>query len=143
VAAKVREAAHPAPKTFAIAKSPRRYASADYILARSGDEETVVVDVRPEKAYRAGHIPWAKNIPWKGNLSHDETMLDADTLAARYAAFGVTPDKNVVIHCQTGEASAHSYFALRLLGYARVRTYHRSWAEWGVLDDMPIAVSGG
>ncbi|XWN33519.1 MAG: rhodanese-like domain-containing protein [Devosia sp.] len=66
-------------------------------------------------------------------------MLPADALRARFESFGVTSDKNVVIHCQTGEASAHSYFALRLIGYPRVRTYHRSWAEWSASDDLPKA----
>ncbi|MEM9240481.1 MAG: rhodanese-like domain-containing protein [Pseudomonadota bacterium] len=51
----------------------------------------------------------------------------------------MTTDKNVVIHCQTGLASAHSYVALRLLGYPRVRVYDRSWAEWGEADELPRA----
>ncbi len=125
---------------FAVNLAPRRYASADYILERRDDEETVVVDVRPETAFVKGHIPWAINLPWKGNLTADGTIKSAEALKARYEAAGITADKNIVIHCQTGEASAHSYFTLRLLGHPRVRTYHRSWAEWGASDDLPKAV---
>lgn len=132
------------PATFSITLTPRRYASADYILEREGVAETVVVDVRPGKAYQKGHIPWATSVPWAQNLTEAALMKPAEDLAAHFASFGITPDRNVVIHCQTGEASAHSYFAMRLLGYPKVRVYHRSWAEWGAADDLPKAgVAGG
>lgn len=127
------------PAVFAVTRTPRRYASADYILERRDDSDTVVVDVRPAKFYQKGHIPWARNLPWQRNLAEDLTMKPAGVLLAQFAEEGITRERNVVIHCQNGEASAHSYFALRLLGYPRVRTYHRSWAEWGLSDDLPKA----
>ncbi len=123
--------------TFSPSLSPRRYASADWILERKGDRNTVVVDVRPAEAHAKGHIPWAINIPWTANLDADGTMKPARALRTHFEAHGITPDRNIVIHCQDGKASSHSYFALRLLGYPRVRTYHRSWAEWGSSSDLP------
>lgn len=122
---------------FSPAQTPRRIASADWILERRDDPGTVVIDVRPAVAFAAGHIPWAKNIPWKESLKEDLTMRSADDLRAHFEAQGVTPDKAIVVHCQNGLASAHSYVALRLLGYPRVRVYHRSWAEWGQARDLP------
>lgn len=126
------------PARFAPAVTPRRHASADYILQRRDDAETVVIDVRPTKLYNEGHIPWAQSLPWKGNLAEDGTFKSPEDLAAHFAAQGVTDSRNVVIHCQTGLASSHSYVALRLLGYPRVRVYHRSWAEWGTAGDLPV-----
>ena len=42
-----------------------------------------------------------------------------------YADAGVTPDREVITYCQGGYRAAHSYLALRLLGYPRVRDVHR------------------
>lgn len=126
--------------SFAPAIVPRRHASADWILERRDDDETLVIDVRPEKLFKKGHIPWAQNISWAQNLNDDKTMKSADALRAHFEARGVTPDRNIVIHCQNGLASSHSYFALRLLGYPQVRTYHRSWSEWGIADDLPKTI---
>ena len=122
---------------FALTPTPRRAATADWLLDRETDGDTVVIDVRPTKLYKAGHIPWARNIPWKQNLNDDGTLKSAGALRAHFAGHGVTPDKTIAVHCQVGKAAAHSYFTLRLLGYPRVRSYDRSWAEWGTADDLP------
>ncbi|WP_300063164.1 sulfurtransferase [uncultured Roseobacter sp.] len=125
------------PATLTPSPMPRRIASADYILSHRHDPETMVVDVRPPDAYAKGHIPWARNIPWSENLGEDGLFLPAEALRAHFEGQGVTPDRNIVIHCQVGLASSHSYVALRLLGYPRVRVYHRSWAEWGADTSLP------
>ena len=54
----------------------------------------------------------------------------------------MTPDREVVTYCQGGYRAAHSYLALRLLGYPRVRNYVGSWKEWGDRDELPIETSG-
>jgi len=126
---------------FSPAPMPRRLGTADYVLSHRGNSETVVIDVRPPDLFAKGHIPWAMNIPWSKNLGENGLFLPADALRAHFEAHGVTPDRNVVIHCQEGLASSHSYVALRLLGYPRVRVYHRSWAEWGNDPTLPRAAS--
>ena len=40
----------------------------------------------------------------------------------------------------SGYRAAHSYIALRLLGYPRVRTYVGSWKEWGDKQHLPIEI---
>ena len=57
-----------------------------------------------------------------------------------YEAAGVTPDREVITYCQGGYRAAHSYLALRLLGYPRVRSYVGSWKEWGDRTDLPLEV---
>ena len=130
------------PALFPINQTPRRTASADWLMERQNDPSVVVIDVRPSSAYEEGHIPWAISIPWAQNLNEDGTMRSADDLLAHFAAHGVTPDDNIAVHCQNGKAAAHSYLTLRLLGYPQVRSYDRSWAEWGPAYDLPVATSG-
>ena len=55
-------------------------------------------------------------------------------------AAGVTPDKEVYSYCQGGYRAAHSYIALRLLGYPKVRNYIGSWKEWGDRADLPLEI---
>ena len=126
-------------RDFGMTPMPRRLATADWLMDRRGDASTVVIDVRPGHLYAAGHIPWARNIPWSQNLTEDGTLKSGAALKAHFEAHGVTADSNVVVHCQVGKAAAHSYFALRLLGYPQVRSYDRSWAEWGSAGDLPVA----
>ena len=87
--------------------------------------------------YEAGHIPWAVNIPWSQNLGADGRFLSASYLRAHFEENGVTPDKHVIMYCQVGLASSHSYITLRFLGYPSVRVYHRSWAERGEDPSLP------
>ncbi|HET9457317.1 MAG TPA: rhodanese-like domain-containing protein, partial [Candidatus Limnocylindrales bacterium] len=56
-----------------------------------------------------------------------------------YAAKGITPDKDVIAYCRSGERSSHRWFVLHeLLGFERVRNYDGSWTEWGSMVAMPI-----
>jgi len=55
-----------------------------------------------------------------------------------YSRLGVTPDKEVIPYCQGGYRSAHTYLALRLIGFPKVRNYLGSWGEWGNRLDLPI-----
>jgi len=59
-----------------------------------------------------------------------------------FEARGATPDKNIVCYCNTGYRSAHSYLALRLLGYSSIRNYVGSWQEWGNRDGTPVVRPG-
>ena len=109
-------------------------------------KDTVIVDVRSDgefcgtlvRANRGGAIPGAVHIEWTRNLTPEGEFKPAGALRAMYEAAGVTPDRQVITYCQGGYRAAHSYLALRLLGYPRVRNYVGSWKEWGDRADLPI-----
>jgi thiosulfate/3-mercaptopyruvate sulfurtransferase len=125
---------------------PGRIAAWQDVMSRIGDPGAVILDTRSEAEYygeqiraaRGGAIPGAVNVEWKRNLTDEGRFKPSDELAAMYRAAGVTPDREVVTYCQGGYRAAHTYLALRVLGYPRVRNYTGSWKEWGDRQDLPI-----
>ena len=131
---------------YQVHAETRRVAPATWIAANLGKPNLALVDARSRaefrgedlRAKRGGHIPGAVNIEWTQNLAGDKTFKSADELSALYERAGVTKDKTVVGYCQTMHRGAVTYFTLRLLGYADVRGYDRSWNEWGNDVLLPI-----
>jgi thiosulfate/3-mercaptopyruvate sulfurtransferase len=118
------------------------------VRAALGRRDAVILDTRTEEEYsgttvrarRGGAIPGAVHIEWTRNLSPCGEFKDAAELKRMYRDAGVTPDREVITYCQGGYRAAHSYLALRLLGYPRVRSYVGSWKEWGDREDLPVEV---
>jgi thiosulfate/3-mercaptopyruvate sulfurtransferase len=102
-------------------------------------------DYPQEGALRGGHIPGARNVPWKRAVRDDGTFLPAAELRAIYEREqGLRRDDDVIAYCRIGERSSHTWFVLRhLLGYPRVCNYDGSWTEWGNLVRAPIEKGPG
>ncbi len=123
-------------------------ATRDWVLGRLGDPDVVLLDVRSPAEYsgeelmadRGGRIPGAVNLEWTSLLAVDGggSFLSPEGIRGSLAAAGVTPDHEVVTYCQVGGRAAHTYLALRLAGFGRVRLYEGSWAEWGNDPATPI-----
>ena len=90
------------------------------------------------RAARGGAIPGAINIEWTDNLDASGKFKSDAELRAMYGKAGITPEKEVLSYCQGGYRAAHSYVALRLIGFPKVRNYIGSWKEWGDRVDLPI-----
>lgn len=139
---------HVAPKPTAWAGSRRDDLIATWkdVLDRLDAPGTTIVDTRSDGEYcgttvraaRGGAIPHAVHVEWTNNLGPEGAFKSAADLKAMYEAAGITPDREVVTYCQGGYRAAHSYLALRLLGYPRVRNYLGSWREWGDRTELPI-----
>ena len=116
------------------------------VLDATTRKDAVILDARSEgehrgttvRARRGGAIPGAVNVEWTRNLTPQGDFKPAAELRKVYEDAGVTPDREVITYCQGGYRAAHSYLALRLLGYPRVRNYVGSWKEWGDREDLPI-----
>jgi thiosulfate/3-mercaptopyruvate sulfurtransferase len=97
-------------------------------------------DYPNEGALRGGHIPGAKNVPWKNAANEDNTFKTADELKALYQGeVGLSPSDDVIAYCRIGERSSHTWFVLtHLLGFEQVRNYDGSWTEYGNAVKVPI-----
>ncbi|MEP6473276.1 MAG: sulfurtransferase [Gemmatimonadota bacterium] len=114
---------------------------------------TVLVDARSAAQFagtagaqrRRGHIPGAIDHPWASDLETRDLALvwkPADALRASYVTQGITPDKPIIVYCNTGTEASHLWFALRaILHYPNVRIYTGAWSEWSEREDTPV-VSG-
>jgi thiosulfate/3-mercaptopyruvate sulfurtransferase len=136
----------PATSSWHGTPHPDRLATWQDVLERLGRADTAIIDTRSEDEYRArlvrarrgGAIPGAVHLEWTENLTPDGRYKAPDELAAMYASIGVTRDREVVTYCQGGYRAAHTYLALRRLGFPNVRNYTGSWKEWGDREDLPI-----
>jgi thiosulfate/3-mercaptopyruvate sulfurtransferase len=144
------EASIPKSGNFKMKPRLELLATAEDVLGRLGSPDTVLVDTRSDDEYtgkavraaRGGRIPGAIHLEWTNNLDALGFFKDAEELRKMYGTQSIPPDKEVIPYCQGGYRAAHTYLALRLLGYPRVRNYLGSWAEWGKRVDLPIEVGG-
>jgi thiosulfate/3-mercaptopyruvate sulfurtransferase len=137
-----------APVSFIAGLDPAPRATAEAIAARLGDADFAVWDARSADEYagrrsgsrRAGHIPGAINLDWLELMdrSRNLRLADPEQLRQRLAALGLTPDKQIVTHCQSHHRSGLAYLAMKVLGYPRIQGYDGSWGEWGNRDDLPV-----
>lgn len=96
----------------------------DELRAGLASGEMVLLDVRPEEEFEAGHLPEAINIP----LTQLEEMLDS-----------LPRDREIVAYCR-GPYCALSHEAvqhLRQFGY-RVRRFEEGYPEWKAAG-LPVA----
>lgn len=141
-----RDAAIPKAGNFKMRQRPELLATADHVLSRLKNSTAVIVDTRSDDEYtgklvrakRGGAIPGAVHLEWTNNLNAQGFFKSAEELKEMYAGRGITPDKEVIPHCQGAYRSAHTYLALRLIGYPNVRNYLGSWGEWGNREELPI-----
>jgi thiosulfate/3-mercaptopyruvate sulfurtransferase len=143
--------AAPAPTTDWTGKrEAKTIATWREVKSAIGNQGFVILDTRSDGEYcgttvrakRGGAVPGAVHIEWTRNLGPDGAFKPAGELREMYERAGVTPEREVLTYCQGGYRAAHSYVALRLLGYPRVRNYVGSWKEWGDREELPIEVPG-
>ena len=140
--------AEPKPASYIIAKHGSARADKAHILSRLGNPDMVVLDARTPAEYsgadvraaRGGHIPGAVNMDWTEAVdrARNARMKPKEELKRLLESRGVTPEKEVVTHCQTHNRSSHSWMVMKVLGYPRAKGYDGSWSEWGNDPETPV-----
>ena len=127
---------------------------ADLVWARSTQSpaslhDLHLLDARPAEEFsgeipggrvvRPGHIPGARNLPWRTTLGPDDApfFLDAAALQSLFAEVGVEPGSPVVTYCRTGGQAGQLYFVARMLGH-EARFYDGSFVEWSGNSERPV-----
>lgn len=95
-----------------------------------------VIDVRPEAAYRQGHVPYSLNVPAEVFREH---LRDPAQLAARLGPAGVNPAHEAVVVSDGGlnPRSALAMLMLERVSQKRVSMLLESVDEWG-LRGLPL-----
>lgn len=121
----------------------------DEVYAKLGSPSVVIWDCRSPGEYagsdvradRGGHIPTAVHLNWtdlQDEVDGVHVLKSEDAIRALLAAHGITPDGEVIAHCQTGIRSSYATLVLLGLGYPRAKNYDGSWIEWANEPSFPI-----
>lgn len=135
---------------FTAWSDPQMLRSKGDVLANIASRDEQLVDARgaprfsgeepePRPGIASGHIPGARNVPYKQMFAPDGTWKNANALRAAFGEAGVGLDRPVIATCGSGVTACVVAFALHLLGKDDVALYDGSWSEWGTDPDLPKA----
>jgi thiosulfate/3-mercaptopyruvate sulfurtransferase len=95
----------------------------------SGD--AVLLDTRDQSEYDEGHLPGAVRFDWQEAVDPETRGVKPRAeLESLFAERGITPDRRVLLYCNTARRLSHTYVVLRWLGYEDVGIYEGSLTEW-------------
>jgi thiosulfate/3-mercaptopyruvate sulfurtransferase len=100
--------------------------------AREKDEYEGVDQAKKSK----GHLPGAVFMNYKEVLTATGAYKSKEEILAVAAQFGVSPEKEVIVYCQTGIKAAVLYIAFKeIAGLSNVKLYAGAYAEWAAEPD--------
>lgn len=123
-------------------------ATIDYIKCKLGDRRVAILDTRMHEEFiselqitdRGGKIPGAVHLDWMNNINENDhyRLFPDDILMGTFERLGMSPEKEIIVYCQTHFRSAHTYQVLKHLGFNTVKGYAAGYSEWGNETDTPI-----
>lgn len=131
--------------TFAVAEST--YKPFTMAEVQKLAEGTVLLDAREKDEFEGadaakkskGHIPGAVWMNFKEVLTPTGAYKSKDEIIAVAAKFGATPEKTIVVYCNSGVKAAVLFVALtEIAGFQNVQYYAGSYADWSSVAENPI-----
>ena len=119
------------PSTYEV-REPTASPLVDFETVRDAlDTDAVIVDTREAWEYEEGHLPGAVQLDWRELVDAETRGLKPDDeLEALLTEREVTPDRRIVLYCNTARRISHTYVVLKHLGYETVDFYEGSLTEW-------------
>ncbi|MCP4687710.1 MAG: hypothetical protein GY859_06650 [Desulfobacterales bacterium] len=128
------------PRRFQAKPQSRFIVDNEYVAEHLDDPGVVIVDMRTldqsrkltkhPRASRAGRIPGSVKYPVYGLYMDHAELKPPERLLYALSTRGVTPDKTIVLTCNTGAWAGAGFFMLRRLGFPDVRMHDASWVGW-------------
>lgn len=107
----------------------------------------VVLDVRTIEEFdgvnmrdnpRGGHIPGAVRMGYELLIDDAGKYRSPAEIRATLMDHGIDQSSSVVVYCQSGARSSHTYIALHIAGLRGIRNYIGSWYEWSRRNELPL-----
>jgi len=85
------------------------------------DSDTVFIDARFARDYKAGHLDGAISVP-----------VDANDVECQKATADIPKDARIVMYCQSASCTFAEKVAIKLItdGYSNISIFRGGWAEW-------------
>jgi thiosulfate/3-mercaptopyruvate sulfurtransferase len=135
------------PATFTAKPRPGFFADSRAVKAALGRPDNIIVNalgprfhkgLEPSRYGRPGRIPGSVNVPAATLIQPTKQLIAPAGAEAKFAAQGITPDKNVIAYCGGGISATIDLFLLHQLGYDNLTLYDGSMGEWAKDDSLPI-----
>jgi len=133
------------PTTFRVRPVPRILATVAEVQSH---RPAVILDVRSRGEFtgeegrdcdaRRGRIPHSLWIEWTKFLQNGSRFKNTGELASALKDYGLSKDKEIITYCHRGARAASAFYALRSLGYRKVRNYVGSWHEWSARKNLIV-----
>jgi len=94
-------------------------------VIRLMNQNALVLDIRPQEAYAAGHVAGARHMP-------------SDQLATAGETLKKQKDKPIVVYCDTGPLAASAVRQLIAQGFTKVCSLRGGLSAWRT-DNLPVA----
>ena len=133
------------PTTFTVTDSP--YKSLTMEDVKNLPKGTLLLDGREKEEFEGvdaarkskGHIPGAVWMNYREVLTSTGAFKTKDEIVAAAAKYGATPEKAIVVYCNSGVKASTLLVGLKeIAGFQNVQYYGGSYADWSSNPSNPI-----